>query len=204
MSGPLAGQVVSVIGPGSPLQRAIAVTCAESGADIALGTIDPRHEFEVASIANEVWAIGRKQFVEVMDATEPTAAASFADETGDTLVRCDALVWVPPTPAAAPLDELSHEEWEATLGSALTAPFLAAQAFGRVMERAGRGAIVFVAPDPVDNAAAETVRAALEGLTSAINEAWGPRGVRAIVVSPAPIAAATAQGIVAHLAATPG
>ncbi|NUN93094.1 MAG: LUD domain-containing protein [Verrucomicrobiae bacterium] len=85
---------MALIGTGSELDRAIAVACAEAGADIALGTVDRSQEqdFGMNSIANELWAIGREHFVRVMDATEATEAASFADEAWDRLGRCDALV----------------------------------------------------------------------------------------------------------------
>ena len=55
MSGkPLAGRVVAVIGPGDGLHRALAIACAEAGADLALATGDrsQEQEFAVNSIAS--------------------------------------------------------------------------------------------------------------------------------------------------------
>jgi NAD(P)-dependent dehydrogenase (short-subunit alcohol dehydrogenase family) len=58
---PLAGKVVAIVGTGSDLDRAIAVACAEAGADVALGTERATREqdYRMNSVANEIWAIGR-------------------------------------------------------------------------------------------------------------------------------------------------
>ncbi|MBE7520364.1 MAG: SDR family NAD(P)-dependent oxidoreductase [Thermoflexaceae bacterium] len=181
----MAGKVVALIGTGSELDRAIAVACAEAGANIALGTVDRSQEqdFGVNSIANELWAIGREHFVRVMDATEATEVASFADETWDRLGRCDALLAIHELFAAVELDELSPDEWERSLRVNLTGPFLAGQAFGRLMERQGAGAVVFVTIERTGGDAAWTAaHAGLEGLADHIGRAWGEAGVSARVV----------------------
>ncbi|MCE7928156.1 MAG: SDR family NAD(P)-dependent oxidoreductase [Chloroflexi bacterium CFX7] len=185
VSGPPAGRAVALIGTGSELDRAIAVACAEAGADIALGTVDRSQEqdFGMNSIANELWAIGREHFVRVMDATEATEAASFADEAWDRLGRCDALVASHELFAAVELDELSPDEWERSLRVNLTGPFLAGQAFGRLMERQGSGTIVFVTVErPGGDAAWTAAKAGLDGLADHIGRAWGEAGVSACVV----------------------
>jgi NAD(P)-dependent dehydrogenase (short-subunit alcohol dehydrogenase family) len=55
------GKVVAIVASGSDVDRAIAVALAEAGADIAFATFAKvqAQEFALASIANEVWAIGR-------------------------------------------------------------------------------------------------------------------------------------------------
>lgn len=146
MSEPLKGQVAAVIGCGRDVERAIAVGLAEAGADIALGTVDRSQEqdFGTNSIANEIWSIGREHFVRVMDALDATEVTAFADEVWDRLGRCDVLVVNYDMVTTAPLLELSADEWEHDLRFNLTGPFLAAQAFGRLMARQGAGRIVMV------------------------------------------------------------
>ncbi|MEO9255713.1 MAG: hypothetical protein ABI305_09245, partial [Tepidiformaceae bacterium] len=58
----LTGKVVAVVGTGSTLHRAVAIALAEAGADVAVATRASirEQEFAVASIANEIWAIGRE------------------------------------------------------------------------------------------------------------------------------------------------
>jgi NAD(P)-dependent dehydrogenase (short-subunit alcohol dehydrogenase family) len=96
MSEPLLGKVVAMIGHGTPLDRAIAVRLAEAGADVAIATEQPgrEQEFATASIANEIWAIGREQFSYVLDAANGTAVAGYGAEVVARLGRCDALVLV--------------------------------------------------------------------------------------------------------------
>jgi NAD(P)-dependent dehydrogenase (short-subunit alcohol dehydrogenase family) len=177
----LAGRVVALIGAGSEAERAIAVACAEAGAAIALGTqsVTQPEEFAMNSIANEIWAIGRDNFVRVMDSAEATAIASFADEVWDRLGRCDLLVACHDLRTSAPLEELSADEWEATLRLNLTAPFLAAQAFARLMARQGSGQVVVVAGvDGSADAAYLASRAGLREAVALMDEHWRACGVR--------------------------
>jgi NAD(P)-dependent dehydrogenase (short-subunit alcohol dehydrogenase family) len=96
MSEPLLGKVVAMIGHGAPLDRAIAVCLAEAGADVAIATEQPgqEQEFATASIANEIWAIGREQFSYVLDAANGAAVAGYGADVVARLGRCDALVLV--------------------------------------------------------------------------------------------------------------
>jgi gluconate 5-dehydrogenase len=194
VSGALEGKVVALVVQGSALDRALAVGCAEAGAAVALATVARDQEFAVASIANEVWAIGRDQFVTLLDATDPAAVMAFAEEVADRFGRCDALVAAHHLPSNAPLDELSPDEWQAALAVNLTGPFLAAHAFGIVIDRLGEGTIVFLSPrEPEADAAYRAARAGLAGLAAAMDEAWGGRGVRVTFIEPDdPAAAATA------------
>jgi len=94
MSESLKGRVVAVIGTGSARDRAIAVALAEAGADIAIATERPvqEQEFATASIANEVWAIGREQFSAVIDASDSVQLSGFLAEVRRRLGRLDAVV----------------------------------------------------------------------------------------------------------------
>jgi len=201
----LAGKVVALIGTGRALDRTIAVACAEAGAGVALGTVDrsQQQEFGTNSIANELWAMGREHFVRVMDGTDATEVASFADETWDRLGRCDALVANHELASTADLDELSPDEWERSLRVNLTGPFLAAQAFGRLMERSRSGLVIFIAVERNGADAAWTASpAGLEGLAGHIKRTWGDAGVGARVVwCPADDAGAGAQRVLQAITA---
>lgn len=186
MTESLDGQVVALIGQGSAVDRAFAMACAEAGANLALATVEPTQsqEFAMNSIANEAWAVGRDQFVTVMDGSDGTAVQSFAEQTWDRYGRCDVVVAAHHAPSVAPLDELSQDEWEATLRVNLTGPFLAAHAFGRLMERSRKGLVVLVSP-VVSSADAgyNAARAGLDKVAEAINRDWSGRGVRACVLT---------------------
>ncbi len=174
------GRVVAISWRGTPLDRVIAVACAERGANIAFATVSMKQdeEFAMNSIANEVWSIGREHLVRLMTAWEPTAAASFADECFDRFNRCDVLVINTGITSEAPLEELSGDEWDHTVRTTMTAPFLLGHAFGRLMVREGGGLVVMLAPERDDadlseQAAAAGLRVVVEGM----REAWGAKGV---------------------------
>lgn len=182
----LAGSVIAIVCRGSDADRAIAVALAEAGADIALATISrlQSEEFSTASIANEVWALGREQFNRVIDAANPVDAASFSEEVCDRLGRCDAVVIAPgPTPDVD-FDELSRDEWDPMVAGGLSAPLISAQAFSRVIERGGGGTIVLV-DDAADHAnlAGSVLSEALRTLGAHLGIAWRDRTLRALVVS---------------------
>ena len=192
MTNTLSGKVVALIGMGSEAERALVVACAEAGADIALGTQDKtqQQEFAMNSIANEIWAIGRDNFVRVMESAEATAIASFADEVWDRFGRCDLLIVCHEQRTSAPLEELSADEWELALRANLTAPFLAAQAFARLMARQGAGRIVVVAGSHEDDDA--SYRAARAGLREAViqmDNHWRGEGVTLSTHGAVPLAA---------------
>ena len=138
----LEGKVVALVCRGSDADRAIAVALAEAGANLALGTIAPGQdeEFATASSANEIWAIGREQFNSVLDSADPGASAAFAAEVADRLGRCDAVIVAPAIPDVPSMT--FRDEWDVIANEGLTAPLVAAQAFSRVIERGGGGAVV--------------------------------------------------------------
>ena len=182
----LDGKVVALICRGSDVDRAIAVALAEAGADIAMATISRQQteEFSTASIANEVWAMGRDQFNTIMDAADPVAAQSFAEEVCDRLGRCDAVVIAPgPTPFVE-FDELSRDEWEPMVSGSLTAPVFASQAFARVLERAGGGTVVVVDDGSShENVAGSILSESLRSLGAHLGIVWRNRTLRCLVIS---------------------
>ncbi len=178
MPEPLAGLVVAMLCTGTESDLAIAVALAEAGADMSIGTLERDQEFDTASIANEVWAVGREQFSSVVDAVDAVALASFAAETADRLGRCDLLVVSPPLRAglgAVPPEEVSAEEWAIAVRDGLTIPFLAVHAFQPVIERDGGGTIVLV--DDVSGLVNGVMLAGRQELAARLSQAWAARGV---------------------------
>lgn len=179
----LSQRVIAVIGNGDDLHRAVAVQCAESGASIALATVHSTEEFAVNSIANEIWSIGREHFVRLMDAAEPTDIAAFADECWDKLGSCDALVWAYSKPTSVPIEELAMHEWQDIFRENLDAPYLAAQAFGRLFERSGGGTVLFAMSEPPgSDPAYRASHAALHSLAADLDARWADHSVHVSVV----------------------
>ena len=192
----LAGKVIAAIGGGDAHHRAVAVAAAEAGASVALATFNTlsQQEFSVSSIANEVWAIGRDHFADVIEASDPEQMGAFAQKTWRELGRCDAIVVVSSLPTPSP--DSPVEEKRAFAGRHRT-PLLAAQAFGQLMREQGGGAVVFVAPerDPADAKALNAALAAHLG-------AGGPRIT--VVGRDAPAPEEAAAGVLAALAPATG
>ena len=96
MAGYFEGKVVYIIGPGSDAHRAVAVSLAQSGADIAIGGKGGMpDEVPLHSISNEIWAIGRRSIVVPI---EEGNVSSFAEAVGrvtselghtDLVLRCE-------------------------------------------------------------------------------------------------------------------
>ena len=192
----LAGQVIAAIGGGDAHHRAVALAAAEAGASVALATFNTlsQQEFSVNSIANEVWAIGRDHFADVIEASDPEQMGAFAQKAWRELGRCDAIVVVSSLPTPSP--DSPVEEKRAFAGRHRT-PLLAAQAFGQLMREQGGGAVVFVAPerDPADAKALNAALAAHLG-------AGGPRIT--VVGRDAPAPEEAAVGVLAALAPATG
>lgn len=177
------GAIIAILARGSDEDRAVAVAAAEAGANVGFATVEPGDEFGVASIANEVWSMGREQFVMPLDARDPAALAAFAARVEDELGPASLLVVSTWRNSSAPFDELSADEWTPVLEANLTMPYVALEAFGKLMDRAGRGAIAIVAPDRVKADAAErAARAGLVSLVQSANAAWSTRGLRVRLV----------------------
>ncbi|HWO71939.1 MAG TPA: hypothetical protein VNN21_00105 [Dehalococcoidia bacterium] len=97
----LDGKVVLVIGSGGEAHRAVAVALAQAGAHVAiLGAAgDLAAEAALHSIANEIWALGRRSTVVPFTPDGDAAAFAAAVEQvsqalggADVVVRCDAVL----------------------------------------------------------------------------------------------------------------
>jgi 3-oxoacyl-[acyl-carrier protein] reductase len=101
-------------------------------------------------------------------------------------------------PSVTPAEDLDLDTWRAVLDLNLTAPFLCAQAAGRIMLAKGKGVIVNIGsifsrlgmPGRVAYAASKH---GLDGITSTLGAEWGPRGVRVVSVNAGYTATALVQ-----------
>ncbi len=97
----LDGKTVFVSGHGTPEHRAIAVALAEAGADVAVaGPADAAHEVLLNSIANEVWALGRRSLAVGHDGSDSVSFARALERATAELGRVDIVVRVEPVLSA--------------------------------------------------------------------------------------------------------
>src|SRR5512136_1128154 len=92
----LSGKVALVVGGATALGRAIGVTLAEAGADVAFTSLTLSREEEVA--VNSAWALGRKGFAAAIDATDVAQVGATVNRAVDELGRLDILVNNPDLP----------------------------------------------------------------------------------------------------------
>ena len=100
----LNGKAALVIGASGPIGRAIAVSLAEAGADVAVATTTRAQREEVAAnaCANEVWALDRKGFAQAIDAAGEADVQALVERAVSELGRLDVLVNAHDLPYARP------------------------------------------------------------------------------------------------------
>ena len=101
-------------------------------------------------------------------------------------------------PSVAAAENLRLEDWRAVLDLNLTAPFLCAQAAGRIMLAKGKGVIVNVGSvysrlGMRGRVAYSVSKHGLDGLTATLGVEWGARGVRVVSVNAGYTATALVQ-----------
>ena len=180
----LGGRTALVIGAQRPLGRAIAVGLAEAGVDVAVAGIsqEPRENFLVHSVANELWAMDRRSLPVSVDLRAPASVEAAVQQVDAEWGKLDILVNAQDRLFALPFDETGPDEWAATVEANLTAAALACQAAGHLMMREhqlhGRGgAIVNVVSAPaVDGwagfAAYSAAAGGLVALSRALAAEW--------------------------------
>jgi NAD(P)-dependent dehydrogenase (short-subunit alcohol dehydrogenase family) len=94
--GHLGGKVAVVFGSGGTAHRGVAVALAEAGADIAVAGLagDLSAEAALHSIANEIWAIGRKCTVVAQASEDAEGFAAMINAVTAELGRADFVVRV--------------------------------------------------------------------------------------------------------------
>lgn len=129
--------VALVTGAGHRLGRAIALGLAGAGAHVVVHYGRSRDEAE--RTASDIRKMGRTAVALQADLHDPDAIAGLFRETGDRLPRLDILVNSAATFARMPFDEITVDDWDASLAVNLRAPFLCTRHAARLMrERAGR------------------------------------------------------------------
>src|SRR5437762_236754 len=96
----LIGKVAVVVGNGTPEHRSVAVALAESGADIAIAGNAGVAEVLLHSIANEIWAIGRRSTVVGLIGADALSFAHAVGKAAEELGQSDLVVRVDPVLSA--------------------------------------------------------------------------------------------------------
>jgi NAD(P)-dependent dehydrogenase (short-subunit alcohol dehydrogenase family) len=176
-----AGAIVT--GGGRGIGEAIARRLAAEGASVM---IVARTESEIERVAA---SIGDSVVPFTADVGNADQAAGAVDAALERFGRLDMLVNNAGIDDDCPFLEIDPANWEAVVRTNLTGPFLMAQAAGRAMSRAGRGAMVHVASIDAHGAdgmqaAYNASKAGLLGLNRTISTELAPLGIRSNTLSP--------------------
>ncbi len=137
----LAGLVAVITGAGSGVGRAVAMALAEAGGTPVLvgRTRDPLEE-----TASLVAGIGGETLVLPADVTDEAATANAFARAADDLEGIDAAILSAGIGRYGSVESYSRSDWEATIATNLTGPFLCAKAAIPLLRAGGGGAIIAI------------------------------------------------------------
>jgi NAD(P)-dependent dehydrogenase (short-subunit alcohol dehydrogenase family) len=182
----LKGQVALVTGAARGLGRAISLSLANAGADVALGLRDVNSD---AGLAAEIRKLGRKALPLQMDMSKMDQIFSAVDQTVKEFGRIDILVNNAGIAPENPAESVREEDFDATLAVNLKGTFFASQAAGRVMIRQKKGTIINMGSQagfaalPTESIYCMT-KAGIAHLTKCLAVEWGKHGITVNAVAP--------------------
>ena len=178
------GKIAWVTGATGALGKAICETLAQEGATVCASA---RTADTVQSLAAELGGLGVP-----MDATDPAQAKAAAETIVGAHGRIDILVNSVAVPAFGQFVDLEKATFQAALDTKYLGYVACMQAALPSMLTAGSGSIVNVTGTggrmPIDiHVPGGSVNAALNLVTKALANQYGPEGVRVNAISPGPV-----------------
>ena len=182
----LTGRVALVTGAARGLGRAIAVSLAGAGADVAIGLRDSSAD---NGLAAEIEALGRRVLPVQLDVTDLAGARSALDRTVHELGRLDILVNNAGGGIGDAAIDVREEDFDTVLALNTKAPFFISQHAAKYMRDHSGGSIVNVASQaglvalPGESSYCIS-KAAVVHMTRCHAVEWGEYGIRVNAVAP--------------------
>ena len=182
----LAGGVAVVVGGTTGIGRAISLGLAQAGADVVAAA---RRPAEVAAVAGEIEALGRRTLRATADVAERASLERLRDQVLAAFGQVDILVNCAGRTKRVPTLDFAEDDWNAIVDTNLTGTLRACQIFGRPMLARGYGRIVNIASAAVvapflEVAAYCASKAGVVSLTKSLAIEWGSRGVCVNAIAP--------------------
>jgi 3-oxoacyl-[acyl-carrier protein] reductase len=189
----LTGRVALVTGASRGIGRAIAVSLARAGCDVAVNY--RARADEAVETARQVEGLGRMAILAPADVSNAEAVARLAEAVARDLGTADVLVNNAGVAHPLSLDALTVEDFDAEVGMNLRSAFLVTQAFLPPMRARRWGRLIFLSSvaahvGGVVGPHYAASKAGLAGLAHAYASLLAPEGITANVVAPALIATA--------------
>ena len=203
----LEGKVALVTGAGRGIGKAIALTFAEAGAEVAVAA---RTVEQIERTASEIRQLGQKALAIPADVTKREQVNRAVEQTLSHFGRIDILVNNAGTAVLKPVvfvpgmkftgwqvadgwdTPLSEEEWHLVLDTNLTSAFLFAQAVGPHMLKRRKGKVINISSNSADLAppyfsAYCVSKAGLSMFTRCLATEWAPYNVCVNAIGPGDI-----------------
>ncbi|MCU1469968.1 MAG: family oxidoreductase [Glaciihabitans sp.] len=182
----LTGQVAVVTGAARGLGRAIALSLARAGADIALGLRDARAD---GGLVAEIEALGRRAVPLAMDVTDLGQSRTALDRAAEELGRLDILVNNAGGGIGGPAIEVTEDDFDAVWSLNTRSTFFLSQHAAKHLRAHGGGAIINIASQAglvalPDESSYCIAKAAVIHMTRVHAVEWGEYGIRVNAVAP--------------------
>jgi NAD(P)-dependent dehydrogenase (short-subunit alcohol dehydrogenase family) len=182
----LVGRTALVTGAARGLGRAIALSLAQAGADVAIGLHDAA---SAGTLPAEIEALGRRAIGVQMDMLDLAQVHAAVDEVVARFGHLDILVNNAGVSPEDPAEDVTEANFDLTLAVNVKGVFFASQAAGRAMIRQGFGRIVSLSSQAGFVALpGESVycmsKAAVAHLTKCLAVEWGRHGITVNAVAP--------------------
>ena len=185
----LTGRVALITGASRGLGNEIAEGLAEAGASLMLCA---RREQWLGPALEAFRGTGYRVEGELCDVSNPDDVQKVVDAAMRHFGRIDILVTNAGISWGERPETMALAQWQKVLDTNLTGAFLFAQAAGREMLKAGRGAIINIASIAGMRSAVHgphyagyvASKAGLMGLTRELAASWGPQGIRVNAIAP--------------------
>jgi len=182
----LEGKVALITGGSRGIGRAIALTFAENGADVA---ISGRKLPDLEAAVGEIKATGRKGLAVSSHIAKLEESTNLVEQVRAELGRIDILVNNAGTnPYNGPLIDAEEWAWDVTMNVNLKGPFLLSQLVARVMREQGTGNIINISsgagitPSPLH--IYSVTKAGLIMLTRVMAREWHQYNIRVNAIAP--------------------
>jgi 3-oxoacyl-[acyl-carrier protein] reductase len=186
----LAGKRALVVGFTNPVGRAISLAFAEAGADVAVAatSLDGDEVMEAKRVARDIEKAGRKSISQAWDVTLPTNVQVSFKQLVKEFGHPSILAFNADLPLTAPIEKTSDAQFARVLGVNLQGAYYTARTFLRDFPEGETGRLIWVntifGERGVDQLSAyATARAGVIGLSAALSQELGGRGITSNCIS---------------------
>ena len=180
------GKIILVTGASEGIGRAIALKLAEEGACLVVAA---RTEQKLEALASEIRQRGGSALAIRADVTRSDEVGALVEKTVAAYGRLDILVNNVGRGLRKPFVATTDEEWDRLVAVNLSSVVFGCRAALPVLERQGKGQIINIASrsgrvGEANLAAYSAVKHGVVGLTKALAEEEGPKGIHINAICP--------------------